>query len=67
MLLVATEIVGKLFLSLAVILWTFIGCSMYAGIKLRDYKKWLQKLFMVLLVVDILLFLTTAILIIWVL
>lgn len=65
--LIATEIVGKLFLTLAFILATFIGCSVFAGIKLRDYKKWLQKLFIVLLIVDILLFVTTAILFIWVL
>lgn len=63
--LIAAEIVGKLFLTLALILVTFIVCSIFAGIKLRDYKRWLQNLFIGLLIVDILLFVTTIILLIW--
>lgn len=63
--LAAVEIVGKLFLTLAVILVAFIVSSTFAGIKLRDYKRWIQNLFIGLLVVDILLFVTTIILLIW--
>lgn len=63
--LLAATVTGKLFLTLALVLGTFIGCSVLAGIKLRNYKRWLQNLFIVLLVIDILLFVTTIILLIW--
>lgn len=63
--LTAVEIVGKSFLTLAVILVTFVVCSLLVGVKLRDYKRWIQRLFIGLMVVDILLFVTTVILLIW--
>ena len=61
----AAEITGKLFFTLAIILATFIVCSTFAELKLRDYKGWIQNLFIGLLIVDILLFVTTIILLIW--
>jgi len=63
--LAAVEIVGKLFLTLTVILVTFVACSLLVGVKLRDYKRWIQRLFIGLMIVDILLFVTTVILLIW--
>ena len=63
--LAAVEIVGKLFLTLTVILATFVTCSLLVGVKLRDYKRWIQRLFIGLMIVDILLFVTTVILLIW--
>lgn len=61
----AAVITGKLFFTLTVILVTFMICSTFAGLKLRDYKGWIQNLFIGLLIVDILLFVTTIILLIW--
>jgi len=63
--LAAAEITGKLFFTLALILGTFIVSSSLAGIKLRDYKRWIQNLFIILSIVDVLLLVTTAILLIW--
>jgi len=63
--LIAVEIVGKLFLTLAVILVTFVACSLLVRVKLRDYKRWIQRLFIGLMIVDILLFVTTVVLLIW--
>lgn len=61
----AAVITGKLFFTLTVILATFMICSTFAGLKLRDYKGWIQNIFIGLLIVDILLFVTTIILLIW--
>ena len=63
--LAVAEITGKLFMTLFFITLIFMAISMLAGIKLREYKRWLQNLFGALVLLDLVLFVTTVILYIW--